>query len=132
MGCVTRTHLPTPARAPLDSAASDAALPVWDLSDLYAAPDDPRLAADLDRAEAEARAFEKRLSGRLAGIAGDALAQAIAEYEALWEKLGRVTSYAGLVFSGDAQDSANGRFYQTMQERVTTISSHLLFFTLEI
>ena len=27
---------------------------------------------------------------------------------------------------------ANGRFYQTMQERVTTISSHLLFFTLEL
>ncbi|MFN7195113.1 MAG: M3 family metallopeptidase, partial [bacterium] len=60
------------------------------------------------------------------------LAQAIGEYEAMWEGLGRVTSYAGLVFSGDAQDAANGRFYQTMQERVTTISSHLLFFTLEI
>ena len=134
MGCVSTHHLPAPARAPLDTAAAaaEAALPVWDLSDLYAAPDDPKLAADLDRAEAEARAFEKRLAGRLGGIAGDALAQAIGEYEALWELLGRVTSYAGLVFSGDAQDAANGRFYQTMQERVTTISSHLLFFTLEL
>ena len=36
------------------------------------------------------------------------------------------------VFSGDAQDPANGRFYQTVQERVTAISSHLLFFTLEL
>jgi oligoendopeptidase F len=133
MDCVTRTHLPAPALAPLDAAAGqDAALPVWDLSDLYAAPDDPRLATDLDRAEAEARAFETRLAGRLGGLAGDALAQAIAEYEAMWERLGRVTSYAGLVFSGDAQDPANGRFYQTTQERVTTISSHLLFFTLEL
>jgi oligoendopeptidase F len=65
-------------------------------------------------------------------MAGDALAQAISDYEAMWERLGRVTSYAGLVFSGDAQDPANGRFYQTTQERVTTISSHLLFFTLEL
>jgi oligoendopeptidase F len=41
-------------------------------------------------------------------------------------------SYAQLVFSADAQDAANGRFYQTVQERVTTISSHLLFLSLEI
>ncbi len=132
MGDVTRTHLPTPARAPLDAAAAEGALPTWDLSDLYAGPEDPRLAADLDRVEAEARAFEQRLSGRLASLPGDAMAQAIADYERMWEALGRVTSFAGLLFSGDAEDAANGRFYQTTQERVTLISSHLLFFTLEI
>nr|WP_230167729.1 M3 family oligoendopeptidase [Roseomonas sp. CECT 9278] len=129
---MTRTHLPTPLRAPLDAAAAPGALPVWDLSDLYAAPDDPRLAADLDRIEREARAYEARLAGKLGALSGDALAQAIGEYEAMWEGLGRVSSYAGLVFSGDAQDAANGRFYQTIQERVTTISTHLLFFTLEL
>jgi oligoendopeptidase F len=53
-------------------------------------------------------------------------------YERIQEVLGRVMSFAQLVFSGDAQDAANGRFYQTMQERVTTISSHQLFFTLEL
>ncbi|WP_423815975.1 M3 family oligoendopeptidase [Roseomonas fluvialis] len=132
MGNVTKPHLPTALRAPLDAAAAPGALPVWDLSDLYAAPDDPRIGADLDRIEAQARAYESRLAGKLASLSGDALAQAISEYEAMWEGLGRVTSYAGLVFSGDAQDAANGRFYQTMQERVTTISSHLLFFTLEM
>ena len=132
MGDVTRTHLPAPARAPLDAAAAEGALPTWDLSDLYSGPEDPRLAADLDRVEAEARAFESRLSGRLATLPGDAMAQAIADYERMWEALGRVTSFAGLLFSGDAEDAANGRFYQTTQERVTLISSHLLFFTLEI
>ncbi len=132
MGDVTRTHLPTPARAPLDAAAAEGALPTWDLSDLYAGPEDPRLAADLDRVEAEARAFEQRLAGRLPTLPGDAMAQAIADYERMWEALGRVTSFAGLVFAGDAEDAANGRFYQTTQERVTLISSHLLFFTLEI
>lgn len=132
MGCVINPPLPAPARAPLDAAAAEAALPIWDLSDLYAGPEDPRLAADLDRVEAEARAFEQRLSGRLAALSGDALAQAIADYERMWEALGRVTSFAGLVFAGDAEDAANGRFYQTTQERVTLISSHLLFFTLEI
>src|SRR3712207_9122059 len=41
-------------------------------------------------------------------------------------------SYGQLIFAGDATDPANGRFYQTLQERVTAISSHLLFFTLEL
>jgi oligoendopeptidase F len=108
------------------------ALPAWDLSDLYAAPEDPRLTADLDAAEAEAKAFQSGHAGKVAALSGDALAAAIATYERIEERLGRVMSYAQLVFSADAQDPANGRFYQTMQERVTTISSHLLFLTLEL
>ena len=108
------------------------ALPAWDLSDLYAAPEDPKLAADLDRAEAEARRFEAAHAGKVGSLSGDALAAAIGTYEAIEETLGRAMSYAQLVFSGDAQDAANGRFYQTVQERVTAISSHLLFLSLEI
>ncbi|HYZ34889.1 MAG TPA: M3 family oligoendopeptidase [Crenalkalicoccus sp.] len=127
-------NVPRPARAPLDvsTAPGGAGLPSWDLSDLYRAPDDPALAADLDRAEADAKAFAGQHAGTLAGLAGDALAAAIVQYERIEEKLGRAMSYAQLVFSGDAQDPANGRFYQTVQERVTAISSHLLFFTLEL
>ncbi len=129
---VTRSFLPAPLRAPLDGGAASSDLPVWDLSDLYAAPDDPRLSADLTRVEQEARALESRLAGKLARLSGDELAAGISQYEKLEEVLGRVMSYAQLVFSGDAEDAANGRFYQTMQERVTSISSHLIFFTLEV
>ncbi|MDJ0390986.1 M3 family oligoendopeptidase [Roseomonas sp. E05] len=109
-----------------------AALPAWDLSDLYATPADPKLEADLARADAEARAFAEAHAGKLAAHSGDRLAEAIAAYERIEEVLGRVMSYASLVFSGDAQDPANGRFYQDMQERATAISTHLLFFTLEL
>lgn len=119
-------------RSPLDAAAGEAALPSWDLADLYASPADPAIQADLDRAEAQARAFQERLAGQLDGLSGDALAEAIAEYERIEEVLGRAMSFAQLIFAGDAQDSANGRFSQTMQERVTQISSHLVFFTLEL
>ena len=126
-------HAPEMLRSPLDAAAAgDASLPSWDLSDLYAGPGDSRLLADLTGSEADARALQERLMGKLAGLSGDALAAAIAEYEKIEEVLGRVMSFAQLRFSGDAQDSENGRFYQTMQERVTNISSHLVFFTLEL
>ena len=113
-----------------DEAAAD--LPTWNLADLYPAPDSPRLAADLDRVEAEARAFAAAHAGTLAALSGEALARAIGDYERIEEVMGRVLSYAQLMFAGDSTDAAIGRFSQSMTERVTAISSHLIFFTLEI
>jgi oligoendopeptidase F len=115
-----------------DPRPAETELPAWDLSDLYAAPTDPRIDADLTAAEAAARAFHTAHVGKVGALSGDALAAAIAGYERIEEVLGRVMSYAQLVFSGDAQSSENGRFYQSMQERVTSIGSQLLFLTLEI
>ena len=107
-------------------------LPVWDLSDLYPAPDSPTLQRDLGEADSSARAFKDRYSGKLASCPGDVLAAAIREYERIEEILGRVMSYAQLLFSSDSSNSVYGQFYQTMSERVTEIGSHLIFFTLEI
>ena len=120
----------TNSTMPDGQAAAD--LPTWDLADLYPAPDSPELAADLDRAEAEAAAFSHTQAGKLGGLSGRALAAAIAEYQRIEEILGRVMSYAQLLFSGDSTDPAIGRFYQSMTERVTAISSHLIFFSLEL
>jgi oligoendopeptidase F len=112
--------------------APDARLPQWDLADLYPSRDSRELAADLDHAEAAAAAFATAYAGRLQALPGPALAAAIAEYERIEEILGRVMSYAQLLFSGDSNDPTIGRFYQSMNERVTTISSRVLFFTLEL
>jgi oligoendopeptidase F len=107
-------------------------LPEWDLSDLYPGSDSPALARDLDAAETRAKALHATYSGQLAALAGEAFGQAIAEYEAISEILYRALSYAQLQYSGDVADPENGRFYQGIQERVTAISTHTLFFTLEI
>ena len=116
------------ATAPL----READLPTWDLSDLYPAPDSPALAADLARAETQARAFAASHTGRVAHLSGAALAEAIATYERIEEVLGRAMSYAQLLFAGDSTNPEIGRFSQSMNERVTAISSDLIFFTLEI
>ncbi len=107
-------------------------LPRWDLSDLYPSPDSPAIEADFVRAEARAKEFAASYAGKLAGLSGAALAKAIAEYERIEETLGRVISYAQLLFAGDSSDAATGRFYQSVTERVTAISTHLLFFSLEL
>ncbi len=115
-----------------NAAPGDAALPSWDLADLYPSPDSPELAAALDQAEKDARAFAAAHAGRLPSLSGAELAAAITAYEKIEEVLGRVMSYAQLLFSGDSNDPAIGRFYQSMSERVTEISTPLIFFTLEL
>ncbi len=107
-------------------------LPEWNLDDLYPGRDSAELAADLDRALAEAKAFSDKYKGTLAGLGGEAFGAAIADYEAIDETNGRIMSFAHLCSAGNIADPETGRFYQTMQERVNAISAELLFFTLEI
>ena len=94
-------------------AAGLGALPVWDLGDLYPSRDGPEITADIERARAEAGRFAARYEGQLTGLDGAGLAEALAAYEALDERLSRLMSYASLVYAGDMSDAAIARFYQT-------------------
>lgn len=107
-------------------------VPEWDLSDLYSSPDSPKLESDLVIVAESARAFEAAYAGKLASLTGALFGQAIAEYERISEVIYRAMSYAQLLYSADVSNPEYGRFYQGMQERVTEISTHTLFFTLEI
>ena len=124
-----------PARASETAAAvlaPDEQGPVWDLSDLYRGADDPALERDLAVLEQEAAAVEDRYKGRLGELAAAELAGLVESYEALEDRIGRVASYAQLLFAGNREDPAIGRFFQGVQERVTSIGTRLLFVTLEI
>ena len=116
----------------MSDASQSEILPAWDLSDLYPSPDSPHVANDFARAERLAKAFSAAYAGKLAALNGGALAAAIAEFERIEEILGRLGSYAGLLFAGDSTDPAVGKFYQTVNETITAIGSDLIFFTLEL
>jgi len=112
-------------------------LPEWNLDDLYPSIDAPEVAADLAKGDAECIAFEETYKGKLAELAaspdaGEKLAIAVKRFEAIEDLLGRVISFAGLVYTGDTTDPQRAKFYGDVQERITTASSHLLFFTLEL
>src|SRR4051795_8459451 len=128
---------PEPALRTGPRPAELGALPEWDLSDLYPAMDSPDFARDLARAEAECKAFAETYRGTLDGLArsedaAQALGAAVLRYEAIEDLLGRIMSYAGLVHSGDTTDPKRSKFYGDTQERLTSASSELLFFTLEL
>ena len=46
--------------------------------------------------------------------------------------MGRLMSYASLLYAGDTSDPARAKFYGDAQERVTEIAGDLLFFELEL
>ncbi|MEF2072876.1 M3 family oligoendopeptidase [Consotaella sp. CSK11QG-6] len=128
----TRLHSPATAT----EGAASGPLPEWNLDDLYPAMDSPRLKADLATASEEASAFQTRWRGHLATeaekVGGGRLADAIHGFEAIEERLGRLISYAGLIYSGDTSDPVRAKFYGDIQANVTDISARLLFFPLEL
>jgi oligoendopeptidase F len=113
------------------------ALPEWRLADLYAGVEDPAFAADMARALADSKTFAQDYRGRLVELlsAPDAAArlfEAVRRYEALDDLLGRLMSFAGLLYAGDTSDPVRAKFYGDAQEKITDASSDLLFFTLEL
>src|SRR4030081_2693575 len=134
-------HKPTAQRKPniKKSAARtrSAKLPEWNLADLYSGIDAPEVSRDLQKMDAECVAFETDYKGRLAErVAGEDggqwLAEAVKRYEAIDDLAGRLGSYAGLVHAGDSVDPAISKFYGDVSERLTSASTHLLFFALEL
>jgi oligoendopeptidase F len=112
-------------------------LPEWNLKDLYPDIDSPEVERDLGDADAECAAFEQDYKGKLAALAlgeeaGKRLAEAVSRFEALDDKLGRLISYASLTYAGNTSDPKIAKFYGDVQERLTSASIHLLFFTLEL
>ncbi|MCC6737354.1 MAG: M3 family oligoendopeptidase [Bauldia sp.] len=127
-----------PVFAKESAAAVDlGALPEWNLDDLYPGMQSAEYAADLVKADAEAKAFEEKYKGKLADLVagpdgGQRIAEAVKAYEALDDRLGRIMSYAGLIHAGDTTDPARAKFFGDAQDKMTTTSSRLLFFTLEL
>jgi len=124
--------LPAPDQLSGGALAKASPLPAWDLSDLYPAIDSPAVQTDLDEAEAAARRFADTYAGTLADLPGADLAAAIQAYQGLEERLGRVMSFAQLEFAGDGTSAEIGQFLQSCSERVTAISAHMIFFSLEL
>jgi len=124
-------------RAQADRDSKLGTLPEWRLADLYQGLESPKLKADLEGSERAAEAMQDRYAGALAklldgGKGGAALAEAVRQFEALNDTLGRVASYASLLYAADTSDPKRQKFFGDIQEKITAISSKLLFFPLEL
>ncbi|MEM8855676.1 MAG: oligoendopeptidase F, partial [Pseudomonadota bacterium] len=112
-------------------------LPEWQLGDLYPGPQSQELADALAQLEADCKAFEAAWKGVLADrLAADnggaALADALSQYERLEDTMGRIGSYAGLLYATDTTNALYAKTYGDISDTLTRFASHLLFFPLAL
>jgi oligoendopeptidase F len=114
------------------SAPDLGSMPVWNLDDLYPGYQSEAVKNDLAKARSEATALQQRWQGKLTSANGAQLADAVASYEALSDTLGRLGSYAGLLYAADTSNPDYAKFYGDIQEQLTAITTSLIFFELEL
>lgn len=106
----------------------------WNLTDLFASYDDPQVESNLkdclQRAEAFAAAYRPVMT-QPEVLSPAKLAQALRDLEELYDALGRVGSYAGLLYAADTAKPEHQDFERKVEQRSTEIRNLLLFFELE-
>ncbi|MCW1956690.1 MAG: M3 family oligoendopeptidase [Roseobacter sp.] len=127
-------QLPFPVRDANAASGADGLgdLPEWDLSDLYSAEDAPELARDLAWLEQDCASFAREYEGKLAGLDAAGLLACVLRNEAINRIAGRIMSYAGLRYYQLTVDAGRAKFLSAMQEKITTFTTPLVFFTLEL
>lgn len=111
-------------------------LPSWNLDDLYESQTSDAFQKDLKWTQSAAVDFESRWKNKLQNATQSSgengLGAAIREYEQIEEVMGRIASYAGLLYFSNTLDMESAKFYGDMQAHITDASAHLIFFTLEL
>jgi len=106
-------------------------LPNWNLKDFYLSIDDKQIENDLELFKNFTLNFSNKYKDKLLSFALD-FEKIIKEYEdgnELGDKLG---NYAFLIYATNMNDQKTVQFYQGINEKLTEISSNLIFFTNEI
>jgi len=106
---------------------------VWDLSDLYSGLGDTRIEREVKGVITKSAAFEKSYRGKInkKTINAPTLLKAVRELESISEQIGKLLSYAYLIFAADTGKPEHGAFLQKIQEKATEARKHLMFFELE-
>ena len=121
------------ASEPASTGVATIAGPVWNLGDLYVGAEDPRIETDLGASDRAAGELEAEYKGRLAEVGGDGLAAMIERYEAIEDGIGRVSSFAQLLFAANRDDpDRSAGSSRASRSGSTTIGTKLLFVTLEL
>ncbi len=106
--------------------------PSWDLSDFYQSIDDKKISQDLVLIEKEVKKFHDNFFGKILKLEAKDLLKSVKNYEEISEKIGKISSYSYLIYASDLSNQKNISFHQNITEKLTVISSSLIFYTLEL
>ena len=106
-------------------------LPEWDLNDLYTSENAPELLRDLNWLKINCISFSHDYEGNLTKLNAVGLLGAVQRYEAIDVVAGRIMSFAGLRYYQLTSDPERAKFMSDMQDKVTTLTTPLVFYGLE-
>ncbi|WP_303722125.1 M3 family oligoendopeptidase [Malonomonas rubra] len=105
----------------------------WDLSSIYSGVDDPRIEADLDRAQVAAKEFRSTFSGKIDDrIPAAEFAGALQRYEALQRVALVPYHFAYLLFASNSEADSHKALLARAREVLTGVTEETLFFELDI
>ena len=107
-------------------------LPEWDLGDLYPAENAPELIRDLDWLDKACSDFAGDYEGKLKTLQAKELLVAVERYQDIEIVAGRIMSYAGLRYYQLTSDPQRAKFMSDMQDKITQLTTPLVFYGLEI
>ena len=103
----------------------------WDLSDLYPSPDDPAVHSDLEQLHADIDSFVSSGKGTIASTDAAGFATLLRTYENILTLMGKLGSYAHLLWTTDTERAEYGQFLQTIKETLSQLHQKLVFFDVE-
>ena len=106
-------------------------LPNWNLNDFYSNIKDEQINFDLDTFRKFSESFNKQYKENIEKNS-DNFESVIEEYENGNETGDKLGNYAFLIYATNMNDEEVVQFYQGINEKLTEISSNLIFFTNEI
>src|SRR5512135_362921 len=122
-----RQETGTPPKTPADQIIT------WNLSDLYAGPEDPSWDADLKRNLERAREFRDAFQKiDVSALPPPDLLRVLKQYENIQEEGLKPFLYASLLFSENSQNEVYKALLQRAKEQWNELETRLLFFRLAL
>jgi oligoendopeptidase F len=104
---------------------------VWDLSHLYAGPDDLAIEEDMQTVQQHAQHFLETYRGRVGELDVEELRDAMESMVNIVDGIGRLLSFASLSFSTDTANPKFGALQQKLSEFNAQTQQYFVFFDLE-
>ena len=103
----------------------------WDLSDLYESTDSEKLENDKKEVKQLADDFAVKYRTRIKALTPKEFSAALQELEKIYDTVGRMNSFAYLIWSTNTEESRYGKLVSELTELSSQIQQKLVFFDVE-
>jgi len=103
----------------------------WDLTDLYPSISSDELQSDKKKVLKLAEEFKTDYRGKIEHLNAELFAEALQKYEGIIEILGKIGSFAHLIWSTNTESTEYGKLLQEANELGSEVSQKLVFFDVE-